>query len=194
MTPPKTTEPSEPYKFEDLRKRSAEWEQRPWWQKAPRRLYYWTRRQCSWSEWKYRGRRVIGFFIRGWRGWATHDTWGLDHYLSGVLAGSLRYLAYHHHGVPGDFVERHLRIPGDTDSLDIDAADYEWTQWLLDKAQHFDWYYRDEDGTSDELGWIRPDLSKEELSRRIHAHTEKMEKFYNVILPEFIRHFGSLWD
>lgn len=51
-------------------------------------------------------RAVKRFIQRGRRGWADEDVWNLDHYLSGVIAGTLKHLADTSHSYPlqyGDF-------------------------------------------------------------------------------------------
>ncbi|SRR5712691_11226565 len=144
---------------------------------------YWLRRWARWAEWKYLARRIRGYFVRGYRGWADYDTWGLDHYMAGVFAGSLRHLAKNNHGAPHDFIEKYG-----------DKGFDEWDAWLRDKADWFEWYHLDEDGTSDDKGWITPGMPSDEMRRRIDAYTAKMEKFHNEILPDFVKRWGSLWD
>lgn len=156
------------------------------------RAHWWARRLLVWlfapTEWRWRRRRFVGFFVRGWRGWADHDCWGVDTYLAGVMAGMLRRLAdHHHHGVPPAF----LPDVGACPNYDADAA---WTAWLRDKATWLEWYHRDEDGVSDDRGWIRPDLTDTEKALRINAHVEKMRSFHEDVMPDLGRHFGSLWD
>lgn len=159
---------------------------------------YQVRRWFRWSEWRWLYRRFIGFFQRGWRGYADHDVWGLDHYLASVLAPALRRLADTTHGIPMEFMEKAgysynpetgVETPGDTE-----IAFAAWKIWLREMADWFEWYDLDEDGISDDKGWIAEDLSEEEKSRRIQAYMAKMEKFLTEILPQFVKHWGSLWD
>jgi hypothetical protein len=135
------------------------------------------------GEWKFLFRRARGFFTRGYRGWADYDTWGLDHYLAGVLAGSLRHLAKHKQGCPSVLYEQW----GDK-AFDI------WRDQLLAWADWFEWYYLDEDGTSEVTGWIDPTVSEEEKRKRIDTYMKKMEKFLTEIVPDFAKHWGDLWD
>jgi hypothetical protein len=155
-------------------------------------LPYWVRRWLWWSEWKYLYRRVTGFFVRGWRGWANHDAWGLDHYVSGVFAGSLRRLASTKRGCPHEFAM--LYATDEEPNGDADKGTEAWCDWLRGKADWFEWYYLDEDGTSDDKGWIAPGMSGEEKKRRIDAHCEKMRVFHEEVLPDFVKNWGSLWD
>jgi hypothetical protein len=161
-------------------------------------LTYQVRRWFRWSEWRWQYRRFVGFFQRGWRGWADHDVWGLDHYISGVLMHSLRHLANTTHGMPIEFTERRgysydpetgVETPGDNA-----AAFEDWRAWLLAKANWFEWYHYDEDGTSDDKGWIKNGLSEEEIKFRIDAHMKKMKQFHDEVLPDFVKYWGNLWD
>lgn len=122
--------------------------------------------------------RVGGWFQRANRGWADHDTWSFDTYLAEVMAGGLRQLATNKTGYPCDF-------PGGADG---------WKQWLIGKAEWLEWYAKDEDGTSDDKGWINPALSKEEKHARIDAYSSKMKQFHEEVMPDLGKHFGSLWD
>ena len=124
--------------------------------------------------------------------------WSLDHYLASVLAPALRQLADETHGIPVEFLKKFgysydpetgKETPGDSD-----RAFVAWKLWLRDKANWFEWYHLDEDGVSDDKGWIDSALSDEEKSRRISAHLAKMERFLTVEMPDFVNHFGSLWD
>ncbi len=154
---------------------------------------YWVRRWFMASEWRWLYRRFIGFFVRGWRGWAPHDTWGLDHYIARILADALPHLATNVHGYPPEFYPDG-GLKSEYTREESDAAFDAWIKWLYDKAEWFDWYAKDDDGISDDRGWITPGMSKEEKHRRIEAHNAKMKEFYEVVLPDFIKHFGSLWD
>lgn len=156
-------------------------------------LPWWLRRWFQWHEWRWLYRRFIEFFIRGRRGWAPSDTWGLDHYIAQILAEALPYLAEHKHGWPAEFFPDGGLGTSYTEK-DNQAAQAAWTAWLHEKGEWFDWYARDDDGTSDALGWIAEGMSKEEKHRRIDAYNAKMKEFYEVVLPDFVRHFGSLWD
>lgn len=143
------------------------------------RIPYCIRIWFSWSGWRYFVvHRIGGYVQRGRRGWASHDTWSFDTYLSEVIAGGLRELAEYGHGYPCDF-------PGEFEG---------WQAWLREKADWFEWYAKDEDGTSDELGWIRKDLTREERRARMDAYQAKMDKFFNEVLPDFCKYFGNLWD
>lgn len=160
----------------------AEWEAqrarfnaRPWWYRASVSSYYWSRRNIfTWSEWKYRGRRLLGFFIRGWRGWAPHDTWSFDHYMAGVIAGGLKHLAEHTHGWPG---YHPVEVAGSYEEQDKVRPHFEtfeeWQAYLRETAAWFESYAND-----DTLDWS----------------LERYEEFTKRILPKFIAFWGSYWD
>jgi hypothetical protein len=167
-----------------MRDREIWAEAHPWQNRVVGWYYFVWRWTTEWREWKYLLRRTRGFFTRGYRGWADLDVWGLDHYVARVLAGSLRHLAKTCHGSPNEFY----------DEANVGHEGHKWRAWLNDKADWFDWYYKDEDGASDDKGWVRWDLSDEERSRRIKAHENKMEEFQTVVLPDFIKYFRNLWD
>ena len=138
-------------------------------------------------------RAIVAFWQRGIRGWADEDTWSFDHYLARVIAEGLRHLDQVKHGVPNEF------CPGwpdryDHTSAELDVASAAWSAWLQDKANWFEWYWRDEDGMSDGTNWIDPEIPDDEKKRRIDSHMAKLKHFYEVVLPEFGKYFGALWD
>ena len=164
------------------------------------RLPHSLRTWLSWRDWRYFfAHRVGGFFQRGRRGWADHDTWSFDTYLAGVLAGGLRprcairrprclgtylagvlagglrRLADKNHGYPCDF-------PGEAEG---------WQAWLRDKADWFEWYAKDGIMPSDQPYHT---LSQEERRARMDAYRAKMDKFFEEVLPDFVKYFGNLWD
>lgn len=158
--------------FAELVANSERWRQEhPWRQQAwAWRCWVWNT-FLSWSEWRYRLRRFRWLFVRGWRGWAPNDVWSIDWYLSGVLAGMLTHLADHHHGVPNAF----LPAPLDATHEDLEAADVIWTAWLRDKAAWFAWYHADCFEYDD-------------------VHRAKIARFHSEVLPDFVQHWGALWD
>lgn len=167
-------------------------------QKGP--LLPWSiRRWIMPSEWRYRWRRFVGLFQRAWMGYASHDVWGFDHYLAGVMAKGLRDLAGQAHGCPHEFAVKYNPPDDGTPEAkywpgDANRGTRDWQSWLYDKADWFEWYYLDEDGTSDDKGWITPGMSGEEKRRRIDTYHAKMEKFFNEVLPDFVKYYGNLWD
>jgi len=158
------------------------------------RVPYRVRSWLVWREWRWRWTRLRGFFQRGRRGWADHDTWSFDHYLAGVLAGGLRHLADHHHGVPVGFGAPPLDGDSGWTREECDEADRLWTAWLREKADWFDWYHRDEDGTEGDTNWVDADLSDEVRRQRIDAHCAKMQVFLTEVLPDFVKFWPNLWD
>lgn len=126
-----------------------------------------------------------GFFQRGWRGWADHDTWGTDHHLARVTAGMLRHMAEIAHGFPMDILE----IAG-VDNETEAGHEYGiqiWKKWLTDKAEWFEWY------AEDDLGFW-PEMTEEERMTALNLYEKKCDHFRGMVLPDFYKHFETLWD
>lgn len=124
--------------------------------------------------------RFFGLFQRAFRGWADHDTWGLDYHIAGILKNSLKHLAKYSHGCPHEFMEKY----GDPQAFK------EWDNWLLDKAEWFRWYHEHED--EEVVNWFK--LTEEEKSKIIQDSNTKMKIFYDEVLPDFIKYYGNLWN
>lgn len=68
---------------------------------------------------------------RGERGWSDRDVWGLDHYLSGIMIGSIGHLRDLNHGFPANLTEGEWRdildamIDGFQASRDIIEMNYD---------------------------------------------------------------------
>jgi hypothetical protein len=142
--------------------------------------------QEIWKDLRYQVRyRFVGFFQRGARGWAKHDTWSFDHYLSDVIAPALEYMAENVHGVPGFIFEEH--------NLDYENAEdgkyalFLWKQWLYDKARWFRWYSKDDIGLNDRM-------TDEEKSQALDFYEKQEKYFYEVVIPDFGKRFANLWD
>lgn len=146
------------------------------------------------SEWRYRRLRFVGFFVRGRRGWADHDVWGMNNYCAGVMAGMLRRLAKMNHGVPVTFMPGPESDDGCYSDEEMAAGQYAWTHWLLDKSDWLEWFHLDLDGTEGLTNWIDPNLSDGEVRRRIEAHQAKQRHFHEVVMPDLGRHWSCLWD
>lgn len=167
----------------------------PWSPPAPTRgeraywfLYRIARRIFFLSEWRWRWRRVSGFFTRGARGWARQDVWGMSWYIAGVMSAMLRRLAEIDHGIPAPFMPDH-----EASDDEVWVARYRWTEWLLEKSDWLDWYARD-DGTTGPTNWIDDDLTQEVRSERIAAHYERMRVFHEEVMPDLGKYWYCLWD
>jgi hypothetical protein len=68
--------------------------------------------------------KIEAFLQRGDRGWADRDTFDLDQYLAGVIAGSLRHLARTTHGWPGEG-SRWASPQAWTDTVEAVADDFD---------------------------------------------------------------------
>lgn len=72
--------------WEEIRDKLLEPE--PWY----KWLYYFFRYRL-WHHLRERRRAFLGFFERGWRGYARHDLWSFDMYLAKVIGEGVKQLA-----------------------------------------------------------------------------------------------------
>ena len=147
-------------------------------------LRYWLRPKEVWVDVRYTVRRFVGFFQRGYRGWAPHDTWSFDKHLALVIAEGLEHMAKHAHGVPGFVFEENPHLDHEAHH---NLALVLWKQWLRDKAYWFRWYYNEEIGLNEHQ-------TAEEKGRLLDWYDKQEKHFYNVVLPDFGKRFGNLWD
>jgi hypothetical protein len=103
------------------RKHNAPWPERLWYFRG----YY---LHWPWNTIKETHWRLINFWQRGHRGWATSDVWYMDMYLAEMISEMLLYLAEHHYGVP---------LPFSTNEENLDKADERWTTYLSTLALAF---------------------------------------------------------
>jgi len=134
-------------------------------------------------EIRYQTLKLRSFFVRGWRGWSGMDTWSLDHYLARTIGPALRHMAEHAHGHPLWVIEEYNLLDPDDHAVALEA----WKSWLIDKAEWFEWY------AADEIGFTL-DMSAEQKSQLLDFHEKKLDTFKLLVLPDFARHFDSLWD
>jgi hypothetical protein len=59
--------------------------------------------------------------------------------------------------------------------------------WLYDKARWFRWY------AADHIG-LRPGMTDAEKSHALDFWEKQENHFYEVVLPDFCKRFGNLWD
>lgn len=123
---------------------------------------------------------IKAFIHRGRYGWASSDTWSLDHYLNQVLAGSLEHLAYHSHGVPAGFPEG--AEPMDEQHSDVDRRFALWQAKLLEWAKAF---HEDLDSVNI---YDRPDYTKH------RAEEERRTTALHKALKEIEPWWSALWD
>jgi hypothetical protein len=154
-------------------------------------LRYWFNPKEVYVDVRYMVRyRIPGYFRRAWYGWAPQDTWSFDHYLASVIAEGLEHMADHAHGWPffiqeelGCVADEYGSIGKDND----DACLHAWKVWLYDKARWFRWY------AADHIG-LRPGMTDAEKSHTLDFWEKQEKHFYEVVLPDFCKRFGNLWD
>jgi hypothetical protein len=147
---------------------------------------YWLKPKEIYRDLRYQlGWRLPGFFHRGLKGWAKHDTWSFDHYLADVIAPALEYMAEHTHGVPPFIFEENNLDPENVE--DSKHGMYLWRQWLYNKARWFRWYSKDEIG-------FRENMTDEEKSQALDFYEKQEKHFLEVVLPDFGKRFQNLWD
>lgn len=142
------------------------------------RLKYLLTKWFKWSEWSYQIRyRFWGMFQRAHHGWAPKDTWSFDNHLSRIIGGGLRHLAANTHGCPMSFVKRY----GD------EKCHKMWQIWLEETAWWFEQY-------NEEFGLFKEHKSKAAQKVATKVYERDRKTFHEKILPDFCKHFGSLWD
>lgn len=153
------------------------------------------RRLLCWYEWRAFFNTPKIWYQRIRYGYSDRDLWSLDHYLAFILKDALRDLADTTHGWPGRPPEPFWVEMTPEQQAEFPFETFEqWKDWLKDKAEWFDWYWRDDDGIEGDTNWIDDNLSEEERKRRIDVHIAKMTRFQKEVLPDFIKHFSGLWD
>lgn len=143
--------------------------------------YRMTPKEWYW-EIRHQIRRLLSSIPRAKRGWSRMDTWSFDRYLAGVTAGGLRQLAATAKGYPHFILEEY----GIEDNDDAEAL-AAWKDWLVDRAEWFEWYQADEMN-------LPENGTKAEVQFALDSFDKKMETFKNVILADFGRHYDALWS
>lgn len=151
-------------------------------------MNYYLRPSTWYHEGRYFIRYVIpGFIQRGVLGWAKHDTWSFDKYLSLVIAEGLEHMATKVHGCPGFIFENLGYDFIEPTNQQHEHAMEAWKHWLEDKARWFRWYH-------DEAIGLTPEMSDEERISCLDFWDKQEKHFNEVVLPDFWKHFGNLWD
>ncbi len=133
---------------------------RPWWEFAYVRRPGWLL-------------DIHNYWHRARYGWAPKDTWSLDNYLNGVLAGALTHLADHSHGTPAGY-------PSVAATLETETDHAQWESDLRRWAKVFS-----EDPDDVEI-YDKPDYTAqwaEETRRRdaIHQALREMEPWWDAL-------------
>lgn len=147
-------------------------------------ITYWLK----YSHWRYQIRyRLLGFFQRGWRGWAEHDTWGYDHYLARTMAPALRYMALHAHGYPQWVLTESPGLINDEGTVDDFNALIMWKNWLDHVASWMEWYDREELN-------LEPGMTDDQKLAALDLWERQLKNFKEVVMVDFMKKFDSLWD
>lgn len=131
--------------------------------------------------------QFVGLFQRAWRGWSDADTWSYDHYLCRTLAPALRHMAAHAHGHPLWIADNRPDLVGADGEMLTDKCMEAWQHWLIEKASWFEWYERDELNLSE-------DMTDGQKLAALDLWERQEKNFREVVLVDFVQHFGSLWD
>lgn len=131
--------------------------------------------------------KLPGLFHRGLHGWAKHDTWSFDKYLARVIAEGLEHMAKHTNGTPCFIFDQLEYDPSDTNPQHDKHAAKVWEQWLIDKARWFRWYYEENIGLTE-------NMTDEQRISCLDFWEKQEQHFNDVVLPDFWKNFGSLWD
>jgi hypothetical protein len=125
-------------------------------------------------------RDLYEFWHRGRYGWAPSDTWGLDRYLNGVLAGSLEHLAQHLSGVPAGFLMTNADDTMETNA-DVDARAKAWEELLLRWAKAFSEDPEDVDIFDTADGYKAHHAEEERRRAAIHQALKEMEPWWEAL-------------
>lgn len=161
---------------------------RPW-------ILVWCKDWIEWLAYDW-VRDVHTYWHRARYGWAPRDTWSLDSYLDGVLAGALAHLADHKYGTPNGYpyLIPHVK-DGEVLRPSVDADDpndvvTDHDQWKADLhrwAAAFDANYRA--GATDEL----PNVFGKNY-QAWNEEEERRRKARNDALQEMLPWWDALWD
>ena len=145
---------------------------------------YWL----QYSHWRYVIRfRFFGLFQRAVRGYADVDVWSYDHYLARTIAPALRHLASTTHGYPPFILDDRPDLLDADGTVNDDKAFEAWQHWLIEKASWFEWYHKEELNLS-------PDMTDDQRLAALDLYEKQYKNFHDVVLADFGRHFGALWD
>ena len=125
---------------------------------------------------------LYAYWHRARYGWASRDTWSLDHYLAGVLAGSLWHLGEHSHGAPGGYPQREATF--DVESKWLGETNFAlWEADLKRWSQAFADFNRDDYYELHGTNYTAWHADEERRGAAMHAALVEMEPW-----------FEALWD
>jgi hypothetical protein len=135
---------------------------RPWWRFA-------ALRRPGWAA------DIYTYWHRARYGWAPKDTWSLDHYLNGVLAGSLVHLADHSYGTPAGYPTLELTEATDaTDHVKWEADLKRWARAFSEDPDDVDIY-----DASD--GYVKQWAEEKRRRDAIHQALREMEPWWDAL-------------
>lgn len=145
------------------------------------RVRYLLGRWFSWREWHYQIRyRFFGLFQRAFRGYSDEDTWNFDAHLARVIAGGLRQLSEQVQGVPVAFSVR---------GRSFSREQRIWKNWLVKTASEFDRFAKN----FPDPNWTAS-MTGAAAKQRANRYVKEYKHFQTVTLPDFAKHFPSLWN
>lgn len=97
-------------------------------------------------------------------------------------------MAKNAHGCPAEFLPGWPDRTKHTHEELVVACDV-WQMWLEDKAAWFEWYTHYED---DLEGILEADNSEKKAI--VDKLQDKLDRFYDEVMVDWGKHFGSLWD
>ena len=195
----------------------AEWERKrlakKWYNHAWDWIWFKILFHFKWSEIRWNFKRLRCFFVRGKNGWSEIDTWGLEHYLSGVISNSVKHLKDNHYGFPT------MILPDNYDSTyddnekrkELDDAcakkwvemldTISWTFQVNRKISEDKWYlvrredFKEEDKYNQHLNFCKTMVEKyNEPEDPHHIMTDEEVKRYDEGWELFKKYFFCLWD
>lgn len=114
-------------------------------------------------------REVRDFFVRGWRGYADSDVWGMDWYLATITLPMLKKIQSNKVGVPIEFTVV------DKKEISMEEAEKTWNKVLQEMIDGYDAFIKQDD-IVDIKEW------------------KKLEKIRKQGFAQFSKYFGNLWD
>lgn len=145
---------------------------------------YWM----NFSHWRYLlMHQLPGFFYRGLYGWAPVDTWSYDHYLCRTMAPALRHMAKKAHGYPPFITDNRPDLLDENNEEVFEKCLEAWKLWLVEKATWMEWY------DAEELN-LTPEMNDDQRIAAIDLYERQHNNFLENVMPDFCRHFESLWD
>jgi hypothetical protein len=163
-----------------------------------RELYYIVFYRFSPS---YEVKKLYWFFQRGFRGWASCDTWSFSGYIARVIKGGIKYLRDKKQGIPAEFFPEGMTHPEvekvAEERWTVVLDEIIWSFDMADRVNNSDVHMYIESWTEEKN--IEMANSLKELAHKkgyepdhymTKAEYERMQNGFQL----FIKHFWSLWS